>query len=94
MPDSRATSSSVLRASRAWWSALVANKPMEMAGALDINAADKAARFIRFCNVFNIPVVTLVDVPGFLPGVEQERSGIIRHGAKMLLPTPRAPRPS
>ncbi|HYO28767.1 MAG TPA: acyl-CoA carboxylase subunit beta [Azonexus sp.] len=63
---------------------LVANQPTEMAGALDINAADKGARFIRFCNAFNIPLVTLVDVPGFLPGVEQERSGIIRHGAKLL----------
>jgi methylmalonyl-CoA carboxyltransferase large subunit len=55
-----------------------------MAGVLDINASDKAARFIRFCNAFNIPIVTLVDVPGFLPGVEQEYGGIIRHGAKML----------
>ncbi|MCR6632906.1 MAG: acyl-CoA carboxylase subunit beta [Magnetospirillum sp.] len=63
---------------------LVANQPKEMAGALDINASDKGARFIRFCNVFNIPIVTLVDVPGFLPGIEQERGGIIRHGAKML----------
>jgi len=63
---------------------IVANQPMVMAGALDIDAADKGARFIRFCNVFNIPLVTLVDVPGFLPGVEQERRGIIRHGAKML----------
>lgn len=63
---------------------LVANQPTELAGALDINAADKGSRFIRFCNVFNIPLVTLVDVPGFLPGVEQERGGIIRHGAKML----------
>ena len=63
---------------------LVANQPTEMAGALDINAADKGARFIRFCNAFNIPMVTLVDVPGFMPGVEQERSGIIRHGAKLL----------
>jgi acetyl-CoA carboxylase carboxyltransferase component len=63
---------------------IVANQSTEMAGALDINAADKGSRFIRFCNVFNIPLVTLVDVPGFLPGVEQERSGIIRHGAKML----------
>jgi acetyl-CoA carboxylase carboxyltransferase component len=57
---------------------------MVMAGALDLNAADKVARFVRTCNVFNIPLVTLVDVPGFLPGVEQERGGIIRHGAKML----------
>jgi methylmalonyl-CoA carboxyltransferase large subunit len=51
---------------------------------LDIDASDKAARFIRFCNAFNIPLVTLVDVPGFLPGVQQEYGGIIRHGAKML----------
>ena len=54
------------------------------AGALDINASNKAARFIRFCNAFNIPLVTFVDVPGFLPGVQQEYGGIIRHGAKML----------
>ncbi len=63
---------------------LLANNPQAKAGALDIDASDKGARFIRFCNVFNIPLVTLVDVPGFLPGVEQERGGIIRHGAKML----------
>lgn len=63
---------------------LLANQSMEMAGALDINASDKGSRFIRFCNVFNIPLVNLVDVPGFLPGVEQERGGIIRHGAKLL----------
>lgn len=63
---------------------IVANQPMHLAGALDIDAADKGARFIRFCNAFNIPIVTLVDVPGFLPGVEQERGGIIRHGAKLL----------
>ena len=63
---------------------LVANQSTEMAGALDINAACKGARFIRFCNIFNIPLVTLVDVPGFLPGVEQERGAIIRHGAKLL----------
>ena len=63
---------------------LVANQPTELAGALDINASDKGSRFIRFCNAFNIPIVTLVDVPGFLPGVEQERGGIIRHGAKLL----------
>src|SRR5271166_666201 len=63
---------------------LVANQSTEMAGALDINAACKGARFIRFCNVFNIPLVTLVDVPGFLPGIEQERGAIIRHGAKLL----------
>ena len=63
---------------------IVANQPCVMAGALDINSSDKAARFIRFCNAFNIPIVTFVDVPGFLPGVEQEYGGIIRHGAKML----------
>ena len=63
---------------------LVANQSTEMAGALDINAACKGAQFIRFCNVFNIPLVTLVDVPGFLPGIEQERGAIIRHGAKLL----------
>ena len=62
----------------------VANQPCVMAGALDINSSDKAARFVRFCNAFNIPLVTLVDVPGFMPGVEQEYGGIIRHGAKML----------
>jgi propionyl-CoA carboxylase beta chain len=62
----------------------VANDPAQKAGALDIDSSDKGARFIRFCNVFNIPIVTLVDVPGFLPGIAQERGGIIRHGAKML----------
>ncbi len=55
-----------------------------MAGALDINASNKASRFIRFCNAFNISLLTFVDVPGFLPGVQQEHGGIIRHGAKML----------
>lgn len=63
---------------------IIANQPLVKAGTLDIDASDKAARFIRFCNAFNIPLVTLVDVPGFLPGVNQERGGIIRHGAKML----------
>jgi methylmalonyl-CoA carboxyltransferase large subunit len=63
---------------------VIANQPMMLAGALDINASDKASRFIRFCNAFNIPLLTLVDVPGFLPGVQQEHGGIIRHGAKML----------
>src|SRR5437879_6939493 len=55
-----------------------------MAGALDINASDKAARFVRFCDAFNIPLVTFVDVPGFLPGTAQEFGGIIKHGAKLL----------
>jgi acetyl-CoA carboxylase carboxyltransferase component len=63
---------------------LISNQPAVRAGALDIDASDKGARFIRFCNAFNIPLVTLVDVPGFLPGIEQERGGIIRHGAKLL----------
>jgi acetyl-CoA carboxylase carboxyltransferase component len=63
---------------------ILANQPQVRAGALDIDASDKGSRFIRTCNIFNIPLVTLVDVPGFLPGVEQERGGIIRHGAKML----------
>ncbi len=63
---------------------VLANQPMVKAGALDIDASDKGSRFIRTCNIFNIPLVTLVDVPGFLPGIEQERGGIIRHGAKML----------
>ena len=63
---------------------VIANNPGVKAGTLDIDSSDKAARFIRFCNVFNIPLVTLVDVPGFMPGVQQERGGIIRHGAKML----------
>ena len=63
---------------------IVANQPAVLAGALDINASDKISRFVRFCNAFNIPLITLVDVPGFLPGVQQEYGGIIRHGAKML----------
>jgi len=62
----------------------VANQPNWLGGAIDIDASDKAARFIRFCDAFNIPLVTLVDVPGFFPGTKQERGGIIRHGAKML----------
>ena len=63
---------------------IVGNQPSIMAGCLDYNSADKAARFIRFCDCFNIPLVNLVDVPGYFPGVDQERAGIIRHGAKML----------
>lgn len=63
---------------------VVANNPMTLAGVLDIEASQKAARFVRFCDAFNIPLVTLVDVPGFLPGVKQEHGGIIRHGAKLL----------
>jgi propionyl-CoA carboxylase beta chain len=63
---------------------IVANQPAVKAGTLDIDSSDKGARFIRFCNIFNIPILTLVDVPGFMPGLAQERGGIIRHGAKML----------
>ncbi|WP_173075386.1 acyl-CoA carboxylase subunit beta [Tenuifilum thalassicum] len=63
---------------------LVANQPAHLAGVLDIDASVKGARFIRFCDSFNIPIVTFVDVPGFLPGVNQESNGIIRHGAKLL----------
>ncbi|MBS4914118.1 MAG: methylmalonyl-CoA carboxyltransferase [Veillonella sp.] len=63
---------------------IIASQPKVMAGCLDINASDKCARFIRFCDAFNIPLVTFVDVPGFLPGTDQEWGGIIRHGAKML----------
>ncbi|GAB3823454.1 acyl-CoA carboxylase subunit beta [Dactylosporangium cerinum] len=63
---------------------IVANQPMFQAGAVDIDASDKAARFVRFCDAFNIPILTLVDVPGYMPGIEQERRGIIRHGAKLL----------
>jgi len=63
---------------------IIANQPCVQAGVLDINAANKSSRFIRFCNAFNISLLTFVDVPGFLPGVQQEHGGIIRHGAKML----------
>jgi methylmalonyl-CoA carboxyltransferase large subunit len=63
---------------------IIANQPMVLSGVLDINASDKTARLIRFCNAFNIPLLTLVDVPGFMPGVQQEWDGIIRHGAKVL----------
>lgn len=63
---------------------IIANQPTVKAGTLDVDSSDKGARFIRFCNAFNIPIVTLVDIPGFMPGLAQERGGIIRHGAKML----------
>uniref|UniRef100_UPI0025A37E46 acyl-CoA carboxylase subunit beta n=1 Tax=Parabacteroides goldsteinii TaxID=328812 RepID=UPI0025A37E46 len=62
----------------------VANQPMVLAGVLDCDSADKAARFIRFCDSFNIPIITLEDMPGYLPGVDQEHAGVIRHGAKVL----------
>ena len=63
---------------------IVANQPMVLAGVLDINSSKKAARFVRFCDAFDIPIVTFVDVPGFLPGTAQEHNGIIKHGAKLL----------
>ncbi len=63
---------------------IVGNQPKVMSGTLDINASVKAARFVRFCDAFNIPIITFVDVPGFMPGSAQEHGGIIRHGAKLL----------
>jgi len=67
-----------------WSVGIIANQPWSKAGTLDIDACDKASRFIRFCDAFNIPIVNLVDVPGYMPGTAQEWGGIIRHGAKML----------
>ena len=63
---------------------IVANQPLVLAGCLDIKSSIKAARFVRFCDAFNIPVITFVDVPGFMPGTSQEYGGIIKHGAKLL----------
>jgi propionyl-CoA carboxylase beta chain len=63
---------------------IVASQPLQLAGTLDIDSSEKAARFVRFCDAFSIPIITLVDVPGFLPGLEQEWNGIIRRGAKLL----------
>ena len=63
---------------------IIANQPMQMAGTLDIDASEKAARFVRFLDAFNIPILTFVDVPGFLPGTDQEYNGIIRRGAKLI----------
>lgn len=65
-------------------SGFVCNQPLVLAGVLDVDSSDKAGRFIRFCDAFNIPIVTLVDLPGYLPGVDQEHAGVIRHGAKIL----------
>ena len=62
----------------------IANQPLYLAGVLDCDSSDKAARFIRYCDAFNIPIVTLEDMPGYLPGVDQEHAGVIRHGAKLL----------
>ena len=63
---------------------VIANQPMVLAGVLDIDSSDKIARFIRYCDSFNIPLITFEDMPGYLPGVDQEHAGIIRHGAKVL----------
>ena len=62
----------------------VCNQPLVLAGVLDVDSSDKIARFIRYCNAFNIPIVTFVDLPGYLPGIDQEHAGVIRHGAKIL----------
>jgi acetyl-CoA carboxylase carboxyltransferase component len=62
----------------------VANQPLVLAGVLDVDSSDKAARFIRYCDAFNISIITLVDLPGYLPGIDQEHAGVIRHGAKVL----------
>ncbi len=70
---------------------IVANQPMVLAGCLDISASKKAARFVRFCDAFEIPILTFVDVPGFLPGVAQEHNGIIKHGRSSSSPMPRPP---
>src|SRR6202022_644394 len=72
---------------------VVANQPMHLAGVLDIDASVKAARFVRFCDAFNIPLLVFEDVPGFLPGTQQEYGGIIRHGAKLLYAFAEAPVP-
>jgi acetyl-CoA carboxylase carboxyltransferase component len=64
--------------------AFVANQPKVLAGVLDVDSSDKAARFIRYCDSFNVPIITLVDLPGYLPGIDQEHAGVIRHGAKVL----------
>ncbi len=63
---------------------IIANQPLKLGGALDYHASDKSSRFIRFCDAYNIPILTLVDVPGFMPGLHQEQAGIIRHGSKMI----------
>ena len=84
MSTSRATSSAASRAIEGRSVGIVAQQPEVLAGVLDIDASDKAARFVRTCDAFNVPLLTLVDVPGFLPGVDQEHRGIIRHGAKLL----------
>ncbi len=63
---------------------VIANQPLYLAGVLDVDSSDKAARFIRYCDAFNIPLLTLVDLPGYLPGIDQEHAGVIRHGAKLL----------
>ena len=81
MPETSSAASAVWEARP---SGLVANQPAVLAGVLDSNASFKAGRFVRFCDAFNIPLIALVDVPGFMPGPDQEHGGIIRHGAKLL----------
>ena len=78
------TSSPASCASKGSTVGVVANQPMVLAGCLDIDSSRKAARFVRFCDAFNIPILTFVDVPGFMPGTAQEYGGIIKHGAKLL----------
>src|SRR5258708_14806561 len=73
---------------------IVANQPKVLAGSLDINASTKAARFVRYCDAFNLPLLTFVDVPGFLPGTEQEYGAIIRHGSNLLYAYTHAPGPT
>ena len=73
---------------------IIANQPKVLAGCLDVDAADKATRFIRFCDAFNLPLLTIADVPGYLPGSDQEHRGIIRHGAELLWCSPRPRCPS
>ncbi len=63
---------------------IIANQPKVLAGVLDVDSSDKASRFVRFCDAFNVPLLTFVDIPGYLPGIDQEHAGVIRHGAKLL----------
>jgi hypothetical protein len=83
-PTGRPTRWSASRGSTATAVGIIANQPLVMSGCLDINASDKIARHITLCDQFNIPLITFVDCPGYLPGVEQEYNGVIRHGAKII----------
>ena len=84
LPSNNMDGSPVLPPTETQSIGIIANQPSQLAGTLDINSSEKAARFLRFCDAFNIPILTLVDVPGFMPGTEQEWNGIIRRGAKLL----------